>query len=136
MSLRICADPDEAVAGLTAGITLLIGGFGGAGQPIDLIDAVLRSGVSDLTVVNNNAGNGDTGLAPLLAGGQVRKLICSYPRQSDSWVFDRLYRSGEIEPGGRDAASGSGASGVRRTRRRWPLLGGHPGVGGLGGVPA
>ena len=97
MSLQICADPDEAVAGLTDGATLLIGGFGGAGQPIELIDAVRRSGVSELTVVNNNAGNGETGLAALLAGGQVRKIVCSFPRQSDSWVFDRLYRSGEIE---------------------------------------
>ena len=97
MSLQICADPDEAVAGLTDGATLLIGGFGGAGQPIKLIDAVRRSGVSALTVINNNAGNGETGLAALLAAGQVRKIVCSFPRQSDSWVFDRLYRSGEIE---------------------------------------
>ncbi len=97
MSVQICADPDEAVAGLTDGATLLIGGFGGAGQPVELIDAVRRSGVSGLTVVNNNAGNGETGLAALLAGGQVRKIVCSFPRQADSWVFDRLYRGGEIE---------------------------------------
>ena len=97
MRSRICADPDAAVAGLADGATVLIGGFGGAGQPYELIDAVCRSGVRDLTVVNNNAGNGDTGLAALLAAGQVRKVICSYPRQSDSWVFDRLYLAGEVE---------------------------------------
>ena len=67
------------------------------GQPVELIDALIRTGVRDLTVVNNNAGNGDVGLAALLANGQVRKVICSFPRQSDSWVFDRLYRAGEVE---------------------------------------
>ena len=88
---------DEAVAGIPDGATVLIGGFGSAGQPVELIDALRRSGARDLTVVNNNAGNGDTGLAALLAAGQVRKIICSFPRQSDSWVFDELYRSGRIE---------------------------------------
>lgn len=97
MSPRVCADPDEAVAGLADGATVLIGGFGGAGQPYQLIDAVRRNGARELTVVNNNAGNGDTGLAALLAGGQVRKVICSFPRQVDSWVFDRLYLSGQVE---------------------------------------
>lgn len=97
MTPRVCADPDDAVAGVTDGATVLIGGFGGAGQPYHLIDALRRSAVRDLTVVNNNAGNGDTGLAALLAAGQVRKVICSYPRQADSWVFDRLYLSGEVE---------------------------------------
>ena len=93
----VLADPDEAVADIPDGATVLIGGFGPAGQPIELIDALRRHGAGDLTVVNNNAGNGDTGLAALLATGNIRKIICSFPRQTDSWVFDRLYRSGKIE---------------------------------------
>lgn len=96
-AVRIADGADAAVTGIRDGATVLIGGFGGAGQPVELIDALRRSGVRDLTVVNNNAGNGDTGLAALLAAGQVRKIICSFPRQSDSWVFDELYRSGRIE---------------------------------------
>ena len=88
---------DEAVADVADGATVLIGGFGPAGQPVELIDALRRQGARDLTVVNNNAGNGDHGLAALLAGGQVRKMICSFPRQKDSWVFDGLYRAGRIE---------------------------------------
>jgi 3-oxoadipate CoA-transferase alpha subunit len=88
---------DRAVAEISDGATVLIGGFGTAGQPMELIDALRRHGASDLTVVNNNAGNGDTGLAALLKTGNVRKMICSFPRQSDSWVFDDLYRSGRIE---------------------------------------
>jgi 3-oxoadipate CoA-transferase alpha subunit len=96
-AVSIVPDADEAVAGIRDGATVLIGGFGSAGQPMELIDALRRSGARDLTVVNNNAGNGDTGLAALLATGQVRKIICSFPRQSDSWVFDELYRSGRIE---------------------------------------
>ena len=93
----VFADPDEAVADIPDGATVLIGGFGPAGQPIELIDALRRHGARELTVVNNNAGNGDTGLAALLATGNVRKIICSFPRQTDSWVFDDLYRSGKIE---------------------------------------
>jgi 3-oxoadipate CoA-transferase alpha subunit len=89
--------PDEAVADIEDGATVLIGGFGMAGMPVELIDALIRQGASDLTVVNNNAGNGDTGLAALLAEGRVRKVICSFPRQKDSWVFDGLYREGKIE---------------------------------------
>jgi 3-oxoadipate CoA-transferase, alpha subunit len=88
---------DEAVADIPDGATVLIGGFGPAGQPTELIDALRRHGAQDLTVVNNNAGNGDYGLAALLKTGHVRKMICSFPRQSDSWVFDDLYRSGRIE---------------------------------------
>ena len=88
---------DEAVADVADGATVLIGGFGLAGMPVELIDALIRQGASDLTVVNNNAGNGDTGLAALLAKGRVRKVICSFPRQKDSWVFDGLYREGRIE---------------------------------------
>src|SRR6478735_601660 len=93
----ITADPDAALAGLQDGATVLIGGFGPAGQPVELIDALLRTDVGDLTVVNNNAGNGTIGLAALLAAGRVRKIICSFPRQSDSFVFDELYRAGKIE---------------------------------------
>jgi 3-oxoadipate CoA-transferase alpha subunit len=89
--------PDEAVADVADGATLLIGGFGLAGMPVELIDALIRQGACDLTVVNNNAGNGDTGLAALLAEGRVRKVICSFPRQKDSWVFDGLYREGKVE---------------------------------------
>jgi 3-oxoadipate CoA-transferase alpha subunit len=88
---------DAAVADIPDGATVLIGGFGTAGQPMELIDALRRHGARDLTVVNNNAGNGDTGLAALLATGSVRRIVCSFPRQSDSWVFDDLYRSGKIE---------------------------------------
>jgi 3-oxoadipate CoA-transferase alpha subunit len=88
---------DAAVADIPDGATVLIGGFGTAGQPVELIDALRRHGARDLTVVNNNAGNGDHGLAALLGTGNVRKIICSFPRQSDSWVFDDLYRSGRIE---------------------------------------
>ena len=88
---------DDAVSDIPDGATVLIGGFGTAGQPMELIDALRRHGARDLTVVNNNAGNGDTGLAALLATGNVRKIICSFPRQTDSWVFDDLYRSGKIE---------------------------------------
>lgn len=95
--MRIVTDPDAAVAGITDGATVLIGGFGTAGQPIELIDALRRTGARDLTVVNNNAGNGDLGLAALLAAGQVSKIICSFPRQSDSYVFDELFRQGRIE---------------------------------------
>ena len=90
-------DVVAAVAGIPDGATVMIGGFGRAGQPVELIDALIAHGARDLTVVNNNAGNGDTGLAALLAAGQVRKMICSFPRQSDSWVFDRLYREGKVE---------------------------------------
>lgn len=90
-------DAESALEGIAEGATVLIGGFGPAGQPNELIDALLRSGVGCLTVVSNNAGNSDAGLAAMLAAGRVRKIICSYPRQRDSWVFDGLYRSGSIE---------------------------------------
>ena len=88
---------EEAVAGIPDGATVMIGGFGRAGQPVELIDALIQQGAGDLTIVNNNAGNGDTGLAALLAKRRVKKIICSFPRQSDSWVFDGLYREGAIE---------------------------------------
>jgi len=88
---------DEAVAGIEDGSTVLVGGFGFAGMPFDLIDALIRQGAKDLTVVSNNAGNGEVGLAALLQAGRVRKVVCSFPRQSDSYVFDDLYRAGRIE---------------------------------------
>ncbi|MGL4254722.1 MAG: 3-oxoacid CoA-transferase subunit A [Microbacterium sp.] len=94
---KTVTDAAAAVAGIPDGATVMIGGFGRAGQPVELIDALIESGASGLTIVNNNAGNGDTGLAALLAKGRVRRIICSFPRQHDSWVFDGLYRAGEIE---------------------------------------
>ncbi|CAM5263577.1 3-oxoacid CoA-transferase subunit A [Streptomyces aurantiogriseus] len=97
MTVQVCADADEAVAGIRDGSTVLVGGFGMAGMPVELIDALIRQGASDLTVVSNNAGNGDTGLAALLAEGRVRRIVCSFPRQADSWIFDRLYREQRIE---------------------------------------
>ena len=97
MTAQICTTTAEAVAGIEDGATVLISGFGMAGMPVHLIDALIEQGASDLTVVSNNAGNGETGLAALLAKGRVRKVICSFPRQHDSWVFDDLYRSGRIE---------------------------------------
>ena len=92
----ICDSAVEAVAGIDDGATVLVGGFGMAGMPIHLIDALIEQGATDLTIVSNNAGNGDTGLAALLAAGRARKIICSFPRQSDSYVFDGLYREGKI----------------------------------------
>jgi len=86
-----------AVAGIPDGATVMIGGFGTAGMPSELIDALIAQGAGDLTIVNNNAGNGDFGLALLLKAKRVRKIICSFPRQTDSWHFDALYRAGEIE---------------------------------------
>ncbi|OMC39552.1 3-oxoadipate CoA-transferase [Mycolicibacterium fortuitum] len=97
MTAVIIGDTAEAVAGIADGATVLIGGFGMAGMPTTLIDALIDQGATDLTVVSNNAGNGDTGLAALLAAGRVRKVVCSFPRQHDSYVFNRLYRAGEIE---------------------------------------
>ena len=90
-------DVDQAVADTEDGATVLVGGFGPAGMPFALIDALIRQGATDLTVVSNNAGNADTGLAVLLAKGRVRRMVCSFPRQKDSWVFDGLYRAGGIE---------------------------------------
>lgn len=97
MSATICDTTAQAVADIEDGSTVLIGGFGMAGMPVALIDALIDHGATDLTVVSNNAGNGDTGLAALLAARRVRKVICSFPRQSDSWVFDGLYRTGDIQ---------------------------------------
>ncbi|MFB7949731.1 3-oxoacid CoA-transferase subunit A [Kitasatospora phosalacinea] len=88
---------DEALAGVADGSTVLVGGFGYAGMPFELIAALIRQGAGGLTVVSNNAGNGDVGLAALLKAGRVRKVVCSFPRQSDSYVFDGLYRAGKVE---------------------------------------
>jgi 3-oxoadipate CoA-transferase alpha subunit len=87
----------DAISGIEDGSTVMIGGFGPAGQPVALIEALIESGVTDLTVVSNNAGNGDLGLAALVGSGRVSKILCSFPRQSDSWHFDRKYFAGEIE---------------------------------------
>ena len=94
---KIVPNMREALVGIHDGATVMIGGFGNAGMPRELIDALIDQGATDLTIVNNNAGNGDTGLAALLAARRVKKIICSFPRQTDSYVFDGLYRSGELE---------------------------------------
>ena len=94
---KIADSVAQALADVKDGATVLIGGFGTAGIPAELIDGLIAQGARELTVVNNNAGNGDEGLAALLKTGQVRKIICSFPRQADSWVFDGLYRSGKLE---------------------------------------
>ena len=94
---KISESAQQAVAGIADGATVMIGGFGGAGMPTLLIDALMAQGARELTIVNNNAGNGDTGLAALLKARRVRKIICSFPRQTDSWVFDGLYKAGEID---------------------------------------
>jgi 3-oxoadipate CoA-transferase, alpha subunit len=94
---KIAASVAEALQDVPDGATVLIGGFGTAGIPGELIDGLIEQGARDLTIVNNNAGNGDTGLAALLRTGRVRKIVCSFPRQVDSHVFDELYRSGKLE---------------------------------------
>src|SRR5258706_7647949 len=88
---------EAALADMPDGATVMIGGFGNAGLPAVLIDALIAHGARDLTIVNNNAGNGDTGLAALLKAKRVKKILCSFPRQADSWHFDALYRAGELE---------------------------------------
>ncbi len=97
MISKIVASIETALADVPDGATVMIGGFGSAGQPAELIDGLIAQGAKDLVIVNNNAGNGDTGLAALLGAGRVRKIICSFPRQVDSHVFDALYREGRIE---------------------------------------
>ncbi len=94
---KILPSAAAALADVADGAAVMIGGFGTAGLPNELTDALLAQGARDLTIVNNNAGNGDTGLAALLAAGRVRKIICSFPRQTDSHHFDRLYRAGKID---------------------------------------
>jgi 3-oxoadipate CoA-transferase, alpha subunit len=94
---KIVSSVTDALADVHDGATILIGGFGPAGMPAELIDGLIAQGAKDLTIVNNNAGNGETGLAALLKARRVRKILCSFPRQVDSYVFDALYRAGEIE---------------------------------------
>src|SRR5882672_12053888 len=94
---KLFASPEAALADIPNGATIMIGGFGSAGMPTILIDALIAQGACRLTIVNNNAGNGDTGLAALLKAKRVRKILCSFPRQVDSWHFDALYRAGKIE---------------------------------------
>jgi 3-oxoadipate CoA-transferase alpha subunit len=94
---KIFESLQSALADVHDGATVMIGGFGTAGMPSELIDALIEQGARELTIVNNNAGNGDIGLAALLKAKRVRKIICSFPRQTDSYVFDALYRAGEIE---------------------------------------
>ena len=94
---KIADSVAQALAGVKDGATVLIGGFGTAGIPDELIEGLIAHGARDLTIVNNNAGNAEQGVAALLKAGQVRKVICSFPRQADSYVFDELYRSGKLE---------------------------------------
>ncbi len=94
---KTCASVAEAVADIPDGATVMVGGFGASGSPIELLHALIDHGAKDLTVVNNNTGNGEVGLAALIGNGQVRKMICSFPRSSQSKVFPKLYRAGEIE---------------------------------------
>jgi 3-oxoadipate CoA-transferase alpha subunit len=94
---KIVSSTAQALADVPDGATVMIGGFGPAGQPMELIDALIEQGAKDLVVINNNAGNGTFGLAALLAAGRVRKIVCSFPRQTDSQVFDGLYHAGKIE---------------------------------------
>lgn len=94
---KIHHSPTELLKSIPDGATILIGGFGTAGQPAELIDALIDTGAKDLIIVCNNAGNGEYGLAKLLKAERVKKIVCSFPRQADSWVFDELYRAGQIE---------------------------------------
>jgi len=87
----------DSLAGIEDGAVIMIGGFGTAGMPVELVDGLIAKGVRDLTIINNNAGNGETGVAALIAAGRVRKIICSFPRQADSHHFDAAYRAGTIE---------------------------------------
>lgn len=94
---KISPSVEAALSGIHDGATVMVGGFGGAGQPAELIDGLIAHGAKDLVIVNNNAGNAEVGLAALLKTGRVRKIICSFPRQADSYVFDELYHSKKIE---------------------------------------
>jgi 3-oxoadipate CoA-transferase, alpha subunit len=94
---KLYPTPEAALADIHDGATVMIGGFGNAGMPAQLIDSLIEQGAKQLTIVNNNAGNGDGGLAALIGARRVKKMICSFPRQADSWHFDGQYRAGEIE---------------------------------------
>ncbi|OZM82212.1 3-oxoacid CoA-transferase subunit A [Pseudonocardia sp. MH-G8] len=89
--------PAEAVAGVRDGDTVLVGGFGNSGVPVELVHAVLELGPRELTIVTNNAGTGETDIAALIREGRVRKIICSYPRSAGSIWFEKFWRAGEIE---------------------------------------
>lgn len=94
---KTCFSVTEAVADIPDGATVMVGGFGASGSPIELLHALIDQGATDLTVINNNTGNGDVGLAALIGNGQVRKMICSFPRSSQSRVFPKMYKAGKIE---------------------------------------
>lgn len=94
---KIVSSTDVAVADIFVGASIMIGGFGTAGMPDELVDALIAQNASDLTIISNNAGNGEKGLAALIKAGRVRKIICSFPRQADSYHFDSRFRAGEIE---------------------------------------
>lgn len=87
----------EAVADIPDGATVMVGGFGASGSPIELLHALIDHGATGLTVINNNTGNGEVGLAALIGNGQVRKMICSFPRSSQSLVFPKMYKAGKVE---------------------------------------
>ncbi|WP_369370185.1 3-oxoacid CoA-transferase subunit A [Promicromonospora sp. Populi] len=97
MSVHLARTALEAVGDVADGSTVMIGGFGPAGQPVELVEALLEQGAGDLVVVSNNAGNGEDALARLIGERRVRKIVCSFPRQVDSWHFDAAYRAGDIE---------------------------------------
>src|SRR5207247_3707761 len=94
---KLFASPEAALADIPDGSTIMIGGFGNAGMPAELIDALIAQGARELTIVNNNAGNAEFGVAALLKAGRVRKIVCSYPRTADSYLFEALYRAGKVE---------------------------------------
>lgn len=94
---KTCPSLQQAVADIPSGATVMLGGFGASGSPIELIHALIDQGATDLTVINNNTGNGEVGLAALIGNGQVKKMICSFPRSSESRVFPKLYKEGRIE---------------------------------------
>ena len=97
MIQKIMPNVTEALRDIVDGSTILISGFGGAGLPVFLLDALLEQGAKNLTLISNNAGNQGVGIAKLVAGGRVKKMICSFPRQPESGAFDELYRQGKIE---------------------------------------
>ena len=94
---KTCPTVAQAVADIPDGATVMVGGFGASGSPIELLHALIDHGASDLTVINNNTGNGEVGLAALIGNGQVRKMICSFPRSSQSRVFPQMYKAGKVE---------------------------------------
>ena len=124
----------SAVADIPDGASVMVGGFGTAGMPDELIDALIAHGARELTIINNNAGNGDAGLAALIASKQVRKVVCSFPRQTDSWHFDAAYKAGEIElelvPQGNRAARIHAAAPAARALHTPPGLHGRAGLPG------